>query len=1290
MYLKKMDMRHTKYIGFLIAIMVCLSQWATAQQGYIQNDIVKITGVTSEGAVIALPQSQKITSRAYTDGLGRTIQNVSIQASPLQKDMVQPIIYDNLGMVTQAWLPYTDTSTNGSYQAAPTVGLAYFYANTLKVTNDAYLYSQQVFEKSPLQRLLRAGAVGDGYQPVNGSHYTSVNYRTNTAADSVIIWSTAGVNSGYYAAGKLQVMDGTDAEGSRTLSFKNNDGQMVLKRQLSAGSTYTNTYYVYNEAGAVRNMIPPKAVTLMKASGNWDLTQTAISNLIFSYQYDNQGHLVEKTVPGGISVYTVYDPLNRPVLIQDNKLRATNKWNYIKYDVKDHPISQGIYTDNTRTTRTAMQTYVSGLNYSTTYFEKRSSSSGTGYYTNSVFPTSNIEPLAYSYYDNYDLDNNGTANYSYQSQGLSGEGTATAMLRGIPTMMRSRTVGKGLGDIWLIKVMFYDKDGRVIQTQGNNQLNSAAADIQTSVPDFTGITQQAKVTQVAASTTTTVLTTFSYDLMYRLLAIDQAYNAGSTIRVAGYEYNELGQLVKKNIKQLNTGTIPYNVTLGTGDSVPSGVTSIKEAQNQIIINPDFVAASGSTFTAQIKTNYLQAVDYRYTINGQLKNINNSKLIDDNGVTNNDANDLFGMDLLYEQTDANLGNTGRYDGNISAVKWMTLDANNVKTNERSYKYSYNLLNRITASSYAERGSTSTGSFNVNVNGFNEDNITYDVNGNILTLRRNSSTIGASSNIQVDNLTYTYDTTNPNRLKSVTDGTGANYTSYGFRNLTGSSGDYGYDSSGNLTADPYKGLTLSYNILNKTDSIIITTATNRYIRYTYNSAGQMIRKQAFDNAVLQKTTDYIDGFVYENSTLTYFAIPEGRVVNASGTLTPEFVITDQQGNARINFRDNGSGQATVTQENSYYAFGLVLANSPIGLPAIPNKNLYNGGSEWQNDFSNLPDYYQTFFRNYDQALGRFVAVDPLAEAAESLTGYNYSGNNPVMFNDPMGDAERKQPLEIPLELPQLGGSGSGGGPLGNGRRNFVLDGAARQWAATQLRAAAWSGDPAAVAEYVSLTGGVTVTDPNKIANTILALDAGRLTLSNGNLYGYDQITPTVEGTKYPGPKNYYKIAGSKPGGESVGQPGELESMIFVWGPGRAAVDHFQNGNYWRGLGYTALAVSDLFLVESVAKGIGRGAWKLGSHSWSATRKWMVNKGYAEAGEPLHHWAITQATAKKYGLEAVSNQPWNLVKFSDQSMHIRAGHGLNYLGQPSYGMLGQFLYGTPIWFKAGIISGSGRIKN
>ncbi len=51
--------------------------------------------------------------------------------------------------------------------------------------------------------------------------------------------------------------------------------------------------------------------------------------------------------------------------------------------------------------------------------------------------------------------------------------------------------------------------------------------------------------------------------------------------------------------------------------------------------------------------------------------------------------------------------------------------------------------------------------------------------------------------------------------------------------------------------------------------------------------------------------------------------------------------------------------------------------------------------------MPDYQQTFFRNYDAALGRWVAVDQQAESAESMSGYQYAGNNPIMNNDPMGN-------------------------------------------------------------------------------------------------------------------------------------------------------------------------------------------------------------------------------------------------------------------------------------------------
>jgi len=219
----------------------------------------------------------------------------------------------------------------------------------------------------------------------------------------------------------------------------------------------------------------------------------------------------------------------------------------------------------------------------------------------------------------------------------------------------------------------------------------------------------------------------------------------------------------------------------------------------------------------------------------------------------------------------------------------------------------------------------------------------------------------------------------------------------------SGTYTYDPNGNLLIDPYQGITMTYDVLNRTDSTKINGTT--YITYTYDVSGSLIRKKAYNSGTLTQT-DYIDGFVYTGNgtsqTLAYAPMPEGRLLGTS--LTQEYVITDPQGNARVAFQNNG-GMAKVTQENSYYGYGLMMPGSLVGFSSPPNKNLYNGGSEWQNDTkavnAGVPDYYQTFYRNYDPAIARFVSVDPEAEGAESMSDYHYAGDNPIVYNDPGGN-------------------------------------------------------------------------------------------------------------------------------------------------------------------------------------------------------------------------------------------------------------------------------------------------
>ncbi len=123
---------------------------------------------------------------------------------------------------------------------------------------------------------------------------------------------------------------------------------------------------------------------------------------------------------------------------------------------------------------------------------------------------------------------------------------------------------------------------------------------------------------------------------------------------------------------------------------------------------------------------------------------------------------------------------------------------------------------------------------------------------------------------------------------------------------------------------------------------------------------------------------------------------------------------------------------------------MANSPVTTPTTPNINLYNGGSEWQNLLNNMPDYNQTFYRNYDPAIGRFIAVDPMPESVESLNVYQYAGNNPVMMNDPMGNlldpARLSHPANNPPIIPAPNPNAWGNdGPGNDDDPNWMNDGA-----------------------------------------------------------------------------------------------------------------------------------------------------------------------------------------------------------------------------------------------------------
>jgi RHS repeat-associated protein len=71
---------------------------------------------------------------------------------------------------------------------------------------------------------------------------------------------------------------------------------------------------------------------------------------------------------------------------------------------------------------------------------------------------------------------------------------------------------------------------------------------------------------------------------------------------------------------------------------------------------------------------------------------------------------------------------------------------------------------------------------------------------------------------------------------------------------------------------------------------------------------------------------------------------------------------------------------------------------------NRKKYNGNEVQSKEFSDGSglEWFDFNARTYDQQLGRFMQIDPWIEVGtqEMLTPYQFSGNNPIRYNDPDG--------------------------------------------------------------------------------------------------------------------------------------------------------------------------------------------------------------------------------------------------------------------------------------------------
>lgn len=580
----------------------------------------------------------------------------------------------------------------------------------------------------------------------------------------------------------------------------------------------------------------------------------------------------------------------------------------------------------------------------------------------------------------------------------------------------------------------------------------------------------------------------------------------------------------------------------------------------------------------------------------------------------DGSEVFAEELSYLNCGwdgASNYNLAYYNGRLAGVKSQLKDLSN-NTQTLDYHNNVDAIGQLLG--------TATGSTN------NWKMIaSYDAHGNTQTLKRYNG-----SGTLTQNIDYTY-AANKNQLASVL--------------YNASAKTFSYDLNGAMLSDNLnKNRATQYNPLSLPTYMDVRANTSqdaKDLNFSYNHSGLRVYK-SYDHFeqmgmlgvwFYDKTRYVRNGLkVYmeyekniqgnnevNNSNRKYIYGLSGKMAVIEGSSTLYF-IKDHLGSTRVMVDDQGVVKAAF----DYYPFGKILRSW------VNENSMYRYTGQEVDEESGYANYN---LRQYNTTLGRFNSVDWLMYPFWG--SYSYVFNAPQMYVDPTG----------------LGGDETGGDEDGDS-----WDGSTFHLSVT-FQVPHWWTEPTGEMYYVPY-----------------ARYAGL------GHYGVQYYSYSGNGSA----SRYCSSTGRRSARSSSNRSSENDlgpdwlSYIPVIGSGRDAYRSFNNGSYWTTAFYAGMAISDVFLVKSLVTAVGKAsfhfAWKSGSHTWNATRRWLGKNGFVQKGQPVHHWLITQRMIRSNPrLLSVANQPWNLMPMRSQPFH-NALHN-------EFSSFYRFLYGTPAYFKTGV---------
>ena len=422
----------------------------------------------------------------------------------------------------------------------------------------------------------------------------------------------------------------------------------------------------------------------------------------------------------------------------------------------------------------------------------------------------------------------------------------------------------------------------------------------------------------------------------------------SGIEITSNDHDFMGNVIQTKVKQtIGSNVYEYNKwfdfdSYGRLQQVSQQITG-DNTNNKVILAKYTYDELGNIATKAIH-NEKQTESYTYDLTGRTISVTSPS---------------FSYALDYEESPISSA-IPRLDGNICAMRWGSSTTPN-----KAYTYTYDHVGQLQSADYKL---LSNNVWN-NSSNYKEGGLTYDLNGNILTVQRTNS-----SGAQLHNIAYTYE---GYRLKTVN-----------VNNVP--SAAYAYDSNGNITSDGRRGVTINYNILNFPEQII---AGNQQVSYIYSAAGEKLATNA--NGSL---TYYRSVMVYGNDNkLLHILTPEGTVSRTEGSAgtsyTYNYFKKDQMGSTRAVLSAVGNSLQNV-QSTDYYPFGLAYSTNNL------NKNKYLFSGKELQDASiggTILGLYDFGARQYDPVIGRWMTQDILSKNYAELSPYSYCANNPINLVD-----------------------------------------------------------------------------------------------------------------------------------------------------------------------------------------------------------------------------------------------------------------------------------------------------